>query len=60
MVSSKVVNCNLRRNNLESTDIEDLLFLNNWIGSLIPEISNESTFFYVWLTKVDNFVKFLA
>ncbi len=60
MISSKVVNCNLRNNNLESTDIEDLLFLNNWIGSLIPEISNESTFFYVWLTKVDNFVKFLA
>ena len=60
MISSKVVNYNLRSNNLESTDIEDLLFLNNWIGSLIPEISNESTFFYVWLTKVDNFVKFLA
>lgn len=36
---------------LSSTDIEDLLFINNWLGNMISEISNESTFFYVWLTK---------
>ena len=39
------------QNVLGSTDIEDLLFLNNWLGNMLSEISNESTFFYVWLTK---------
>jgi hypothetical protein len=47
------------REQLSPADIEDLLFLNNWLGVIIPELSNESVFFYVWMTKVENFLKFL-
>jgi hypothetical protein len=47
------------KRSLSASDMEDLLFLNNWIVGIIPEISNESTCFYVWLTKSENFSKFL-
>jgi hypothetical protein len=48
----------MKRNSL-TDDVEDVIFLNNWIISMIPEVSHESTFFYVWLTKPENLLKFL-